>query len=212
MSWKDKLKGVLLSRQLSGVRAFRRWLGTQFESVVEACRDAWWNGIVASRAMPDTTRMFLYRHSSRLALGYHSYIKSSCSFEKNRIRIGDHCYINRGVQFCGEADITIGNDCAVGYETLFVTVSHRIDHQDRRAGEGTEEPIVVGNGVWIGSRVMILPGSIIKDGCIVAAGAIVRGVCDPHGLYGGVPARRVKDLPVGSFFYAQGGEVSVPQA
>jgi maltose O-acetyltransferase len=211
MSLKEKLKAIALSRQLSGVRAFRRWVGNQLESVSAACRDAWWNGIVASRAMPDTTRMFFYKHCSRLALGYHSYIKCSCSFENKRIRIGDHCYINRGVQFYGDSDITIGSDCAIGCEALFITVSHSIDFQDRRAGKGLEEPIVVGDGVWIGSRVMVLPGTIIKEGCIIAAGAVVRGVCDAHGLYGGVPARRLKDLPMGSFFYPQSTEAPVSQ-
>lgn len=212
MSLKDKLKGILFSEKLAWVRTARRWVGTQSESIVAACGDAWWNGIVSSRAMPDTTRMFLYRRRTRLSVGYHSYIKCNCSFERNQVRIGDHCYINRGVQFCGEAEITIGNDCAVGYETLFVTVSHAIPHQDRRAGEGLEEPIVVGNGVWIGSRVMVLPGTVINDGCIIAAGAVVRGVCDSHGLYGGVPARRLKDLPMGSFFYSQDAAAQSPQA
>src|SRR5512145_277578 len=59
MSLKDKLKGILFSEKLAWVRAARRWVGTQSESILAACGDAWWNGIVSSRAMPDTTRMFL---------------------------------------------------------------------------------------------------------------------------------------------------------
>lgn len=55
-------------------------------------------------------------------------------------------------------------------------------------------PIAVGDGVWIGARSVILPGATIGDGAVIAAGAVVTGNVEPNALYGGVPAKRIKDL------------------
>ena len=87
---------------------------------------------------------------------------------------------------------------------MFVTVTHDASWEDRRAGESEELPIVVGNGVWIASRVTVLPGTVIEDGCIIASGAVVRGKCEAHGFYAGMPAKRVKELPRGTFFRSAG--------
>jgi len=65
---------------------------------------------------------------------------------------------------------------------------------ERRAGAVGGKPVAVGNGCWIGARVMVMPGVSVGDGCVVAAGAIVTKDCEPHGLYAGVPAQRVRDL------------------
>ncbi|GAA3763606.1 hypothetical protein GCM10022240_14970 [Microbacterium kribbense] len=63
-----------------------------------------------------------------------------------------------------------------------------------RAGESTSLPIYVGNGVWIGAAALILPGAVIGSGTVIAAGAVVTGRCDENSLYGGVPARKIRDL------------------
>ncbi|WP_447643573.1 acyltransferase [Nocardioides zeae] len=52
----------------------------------------------------------------------------------------------------------------------------------------------IGNGAWIGARALILPGVSVSEGCVIAAGAVVNRNTEPHGLYAGVPARRIRDL------------------
>lgn len=64
----------------------------------------------------------------------------------------------------------------------------------RRAGPSTQEPITVQEGTWIGARSTILPGVTIGAGVIVAAGSVVTRDCDPHSLYAGVPARKIRSL------------------
>jgi maltose O-acetyltransferase len=49
--------------------------------------------------------------------------------------------------------------------------------------------------VWIGDRVLILKGSEIGEGCVVAAGAVVSGKFPPDVLIGGVPAKIIRTLP-----------------
>ncbi|MCX6501594.1 MAG: DapH/DapD/GlmU-related protein [Microbacterium sp.] len=63
-----------------------------------------------------------------------------------------------------------------------------------RAGKSTFGEISIGEGVWVGSGAIILPGITIGDGAVVAAGAVVTRDVDPHTLVGGVPARVLRNL------------------
>jgi maltose O-acetyltransferase len=91
--------------------------------------------------------------------------------------------------------VTIGDEVHVGPGVLFGTSSHRRGDTNSRAGPVILAPLVVAHGCWIGARAMLLPGVKVAEGCVVAAGAVVTKDCLPHGLYAGVPARRIRDLP-----------------
>lgn len=110
------------------------------------------------------------------------------------LTIGADTFINYGCFFDLAAPTIIGRRCDIGYEVAFITSSHEIGTDLRRAGIGASLPIQVGDGVWIGARAMILPGVVIGDGCIVAAGAVVAADCSADGLYAGIPAKRIRDL------------------
>src|SRR2546425_10813446 len=69
---------------------------------------------------------------------------------------------------------------------MLCTSAHRPGTSQRRAGRFVAEPIVIGDGVWIGTRAMLLPGVTVADGCVVAAGAVVAQDCEANGLYAGV--------------------------
>jgi len=52
---------------------------------------------------------------------------------------------------------------------------------------------VIGNDVWIGARVVVLPGVHIADGCVVGAGSVVTSsLAEPYGIYAGNPARLLR--------------------
>ncbi len=53
-------------------------------------------------------------------------------------------------------------------------------------------PVVIGNDVWIGAYVSILPGVRIGDGAVIAAGAVVTGDVEPYAIVGGVPAKTIR--------------------
>ena len=53
-------------------------------------------------------------------------------------------------------------------------------------------PVVIGNDVWIGGYVSILPGVRIGDGAVIAAGAVVTGDVEPYAIVGGVPAKTIR--------------------
>jgi len=100
------------------------------------------------------------------------------------------------VFFDGSAPIHIGKNCGIGMEVLFCTSTHLPGPPTERAGPVHPQPITVGDGCWIGARAVILPGVTIGEGCVIAAGAVVHRDCAPNSLYAGVPARRIKELPV----------------
>lgn len=111
------------------------------------------------------------------------------------VTCGAGCFINDQVYFDG-GGVRIGRNVSIGPRSMFLTGTH--DHADhrRRAGAIRHLPISVSDGVWIGAGVTVLPGVRIEEGCVIAAGAVVTERCAPHGLYAGVPAHRVKDLPL----------------
>jgi len=121
-------------------------------------------------------------------------INSKCYFINKQVEIGENTFVNCGCTF--EGPIKIGSNCQLGYDVLMVSPEHIIGGPDRRAGNVVSKLISVGNGVWIGAKVFIMPGVTIGDGCIIGAGAVVNRDCEPNGLYAGVPARRIKDLPM----------------
>lgn len=93
-----------------------------------------------------------------------------------------------------EASIVIGERCDIGPGVEFIPGSHIIGTSSRRAGSGTANPILIGNGCWLGAKSIILGGVSIGDGCIVAAGAVVTHNVPPNSLVAGVPARVKKQL------------------
>jgi maltose O-acetyltransferase len=110
------------------------------------------------------------------------------------VSIGSNCFINQGCVLDATAPIEIGNDVNFGHDVLVTTSAHRIGHADRRAGALEPAGVRIGNGAWLASRVVVLPGVEIGAGAVVAAGAVVTRSIPPHTMVGGVPARKIKPL------------------
>lgn len=82
----------------------------------------------------------------------------------------------------------------MGPRSMIITAKHSIGGPEMRAGGGRPEPVVIGDGTWIGAGAIILPGLNVGAGCIIASSAVVTKDCEPNGLYAGVPARRIRDV------------------
>jgi maltose O-acetyltransferase len=121
-------------------------------------------------------------------------ISPGCYFHTADIRIGRGSFLNHGVHVENVAHVDIGERVAIGIFTTIATSDHEIGDQHERAVRWSAKPVTIGDGCWIGARVLILPGVTVGPGCVVAAGAVVVDDCAPAGLYAGVPARRVRDL------------------
>jgi acetyltransferase-like isoleucine patch superfamily enzyme len=111
-----------------------------------------------------------------------------------RLQIGSDCFINQDCVFDATAAIAIGNNVNLGHGVLITTSSHAIGSPDRRGGLLEPKSVRIGDGAWLASRVIVLPGVEIGDGAIVAAGAVVTRSVAANTVVAGVPAREVRRL------------------
>ena len=116
-----------------------------------------------------------------------------CDNGKN-IHVGEGFLTNYNVTILDIAPVHIGDYCMIGPNTLITTVGHPLQAKGRRERIGICKPVLIGDDVWIGGNVTILPGVSIGSNVIVAAGAVVVHDIPDNCIVGGVPARKIKDL------------------
>jgi acetyltransferase-like isoleucine patch superfamily enzyme len=127
---------------------------------------------------------------------------------QHNLTIGANTLITGPLSIDLEAPVQIGDRVRVGHDVLLLTVDHRIGDPDYRCGESVARPISIGDGSWLGSRVVVLPGVSIGEGAVVAAGAVVTRDVPPNTLVAGVPAQVVRALSEDA---ADGSRVDLPE-
>ena len=118
----------------------------------------------------------------------------NCDNGKN-IHVGDNFLTNYNCTILDIMEVRIGHDVMIGPGTLITTVNHPLNPAGRRKHLGIGKPVKIGNDVWIGGNVVILPGVTIGNNVIVAAGAIVTKDVPDNTLVGGIPAKFIKNIP-----------------
>ena len=108
--------------------------------------------------------------------------------------INERVYIGRDVYLGVYKPVSIGMNTIIGAYTYIISANHQSKElQIPIRDQGyTGAPVVIGENVWIGCHVVILPGVTIGDGAIIAAGAIVTSNVPSNEIWGGVPARKIK--------------------
>lgn len=117
-----------------------------------------------------------------------------CDYGYN-IEIGEDFYANVNCVILDGAKVTFGNNVFVAPNCGFYTAGHPLDIAQRNSGLEYARPITVGNDVWIGANVAVLPGVTIGDGCVIGAGSVVTRDIPAHSLAVGNPCRVIKPLP-----------------
>ena len=114
-------------------------------------------------------------------------------YNPQKISVGNDVRFNQGVvlQATPEGPIEIGSHCVFSYNAMLLTAGIFV-HEGRIGRDHKYSGITVGNNVWICAGVIVLPGTIIDDNVIVAAGAVVRGHLKSGWVYAGVPAQPKK--------------------
>lgn len=120
----------------------------------------------------------------------------NCDYGKN-IHVGEDFLTNYNVTILDIAPVRIGDYCMIGPNTLIATVGHPLLPGGRRKKMANSAPITIGNDVWIGGNCTILPGVIIGNNVVVAAGAVVTSDVPDNCIVGGVPAKIIKYLTGG---------------
>ena len=112
-------------------------------------------------------------------------------FGKN-ITVGKNVFINTGCSFQDRGGITIGDGSQIGMNVTIATLNHGFDLETRNTTYPL--PVVIGKNVWIGSNVTIVPGAVIGDNSVIAAGATVVGNIPTNVIAAGCPAKAIKKI------------------
>jgi acetyltransferase-like isoleucine patch superfamily enzyme len=111
-----------------------------------------------------------------------------------RLEIGDRVFINYGCSIGATELIRIGDRCNLGTQVQMMDNDwHRVE-PDRRLERPPSRPIVLGENVWLGTRVLVLGGVTIGEGSVVGAGSVVVHDIPPRSLAIGAPARVIRHL------------------
>ena len=115
-----------------------------------------------------------------------------CDFGKN-IHIGDNFHADYNCTMLDVAEIRIGHNCLIGPDVGIYTAGHQVQPEGRTL-DGYGIPVMIGDDVWIGGHSTILPGVVIGDGAVIAAGSVVTENVEPRTLVAGNPARLKKRI------------------
>ena len=119
-------------------------------------------------------------------------IEQGASFS-SKVSLGDYSGIGINARINGSC--TIGDYVMMGADVVVLTRNHAFDRIDipmMHQGFQEERPVVIGDDVWIGDRVIIMPGVHIGNGSIIGAGAIVTHDVHPYAIVAGVPAKVIR--------------------
>lgn len=108
--------------------------------------------------------------------------------------IGNDVTLAGGVIIGTAGLVKIGDRSLIGFRTTIISGNHAVPPNRGRIFEAgfVRQPVVIGNDVWVGANVTILPGRTIGDGAVVAAGSVVTKNVGPFTVVGGNPAKLLR--------------------
>ena len=124
-----------------------------------------------------------------------------CDYGK-QIRIGKRFFANFHFTVLDEAPVSIGDDCFIGPNVSIYTACHSTDPIERNSRREWAEPVTIGNNVWIGGSVTILPGVTIGDNVTIGAGSVVTRDIPANVVAVGNPCRvmkRINGIPISHY-------------
>ena len=112
------------------------------------------------------------------------------------VHVGKNVIFNFNVCLVDDADIFIGDDCLIGPGCHLITAQHPVSPALRKGEEKLQynKPIHIGNNVWLGAGVIVLPGVTIGDNSIVAAGSVVTKDIGENVIVAGSPAKVLRQI------------------
>ena len=116
-----------------------------------------------------------------------------CDYGYN-IQLGDHFYSNHNLVILDCAKVTFGNHVFIGPNCSFYTAGHPLDVTQRNAGLEYAHPIIVGDNVWFGGNVVVLPGVTIGNNSVIGAGSIVTKDIPEDCIAVGNPCKVVRNI------------------
>lgn len=120
---------------------------------------------------------------------------------KERIDIGNYVYIGNNASMNGRGKIVIGDYSIISDEVIILSSQHNYLNANMLPYDQIEilSQVVIGRSCWIGTRVIVLPGVQIEEGCVVGAGAVVTKSFPKGSIIAGNPAIIVEKRDINQF-------------
>ncbi|WP_346665064.1 sugar O-acetyltransferase [uncultured Mailhella sp.] len=116
-----------------------------------------------------------------------------CDYGFN-IELGENFFANYGLVVLDCAPVTFGKNCFIGPQCGIYTAVHPLDARERAAGVEWAKPVTVGDDVWFGGHVTVLPGVNIGDGAVIGAGSVVTHSIPARVVAAGNPCRVLRPI------------------
>ena len=108
--------------------------------------------------------------------------------------LGNNVYANFNLTLVDDTDIYIGDSVMLGPNVVLATAGHPMDPELRRLVYQFNQPIHIGNNVWLGAGVIVLPGVTIGDNSVVGAGSVVTKDIPANVVAVGNPCRILREI------------------
>ena len=108
--------------------------------------------------------------------------------------LGNNVYANFNLTLVDDTDIYIGDSVMLGPNVVLATAGHPVDPELRRLVYQFNQPIHIGNNVWLGAGVIVLPGVTIGDNSVVGAGSVVTKDIPANVVAVGNPCRILREI------------------
>jgi maltose O-acetyltransferase len=118
-----------------------------------------------------------------------------CDYGVN-IHIGTDFYANHGLVILDGARVSIGNHVFIAPNVGIHTAGHPLDAERRNAGQEYALPVTIGDNVWIGAGVTLVPGVCVGNNSVIGAGSVVTRDIPPDVVAVGNPCRVIREITV----------------
>lgn len=110
------------------------------------------------------------------------------------IEVGENFYANYNMTILDRAKVTFGDNIFIAPNCSFYTAGHPLDVETRNLGLEYAYPISIGNNVWIGGSVTVLPGVCIGDNTVIGGGSVVTKDIPSNVVAAGNPCRVIREI------------------
>lgn len=189
---RQALKSQLIEK--SGKKPRFSFAGLLKKSIINLLQSmARYNLFLISYIPSHHIRIAIYRHVFKMKIGKRVVIYYGAELRDPwNIHIGDGSIIGDKALLDGRSGLYVGKNVNFSTGVSVYTMQHDVD--DSNFGIGYEgKPVYINDHAWISSRVIVLPGVTVGEGGVAAAGAIVTKDIPPFEVWGGVPAKKLRN-------------------
>jgi acetyltransferase-like isoleucine patch superfamily enzyme len=114
-------------------------------------------------------------------------------YETGRIEIGPSSFVGHHCTLAAHRSIVLGHGAFLA-EMVSVRDHDHLVGAPPSSGRFEIEPVAIGEDAWIGSKATVVRGARVGEGCVVGANAVVLGELAPYTVYGGIPAKVIRQI------------------